>query len=73
MNYVQIEGGVTAPRGFVAGATYAGVKNPDKKSEKPDVAVLFSETPCAAAACFTKNKFCAAPVLNASLQTGGIW
>ena len=63
MNYVQIEGGVTAPQGFVAGATYAGVKNPDKKSEKPDVAVLFSETPCSAAACFTKNKFCAAPVL----------
>ena len=39
MNYVQIEGGVTAPQGFVAGATYAGVKNPDKKSEKPDVAL----------------------------------
>ncbi|MBP3728789.1 MAG: bifunctional ornithine acetyltransferase/N-acetylglutamate synthase, partial [Lachnospiraceae bacterium] len=63
MNYKQIEGGVTAPKGFVAGAAYAGVKNPDKKSEKPDVAVLFSETECAAAACFTKNKFCAAPVI----------
>jgi len=63
MNYVQIEGGVTAPKGFVAGAVWAGIKNPDKKQEKPDVAVLFSETECAAAACFTKNKFCAAPVL----------
>jgi glutamate N-acetyltransferase/amino-acid N-acetyltransferase len=63
MNYVQIPGGVTAPKGFLAGAAYAGVKNPNKKSEKPDVAVLYSETPCACAACFTKNKFCAAPVL----------
>ncbi len=63
MNYKKIDGGVTAPLGFVAGAAYAGIKNPDKISEKPDVAVLFSETPCAAAACFTKNKFCAAPVI----------
>ncbi|MBR6704626.1 MAG: bifunctional ornithine acetyltransferase/N-acetylglutamate synthase, partial [Lachnospiraceae bacterium] len=63
MNYVQIPGGVTAPKGFLAGAAYAGVKNPNKKSDKPDVAVLYSETPCACAACFTKNKFCAAPVL----------
>ncbi|MBO4872794.1 MAG: bifunctional glutamate N-acetyltransferase/amino-acid acetyltransferase ArgJ [Lachnospiraceae bacterium] len=63
MNYTQIGGGVTAPLGFLAGAAYAGVKNPNKKSEKPDVAVLYSETPCACAACFTRNKFCAAPVL----------
>ena len=63
MIYKQIDGGVTAPLGFVAGAAYAGIKNPDKKSEKPDVAVLYSETPCTCAACFTKNKFCAAPVL----------
>ena len=63
MTYVQIPGGVTAPKGFLAGAVWAGVKNPDKRSEKPDVAVLYSETPCASAACFTKNKFCAAPVL----------
>ena len=63
MNYRPIEGGVTAPIGFIAGAAWAGIKNPDKKSEKPDVAVLYSESACTSAACFTRNKFCAAPVL----------
>lgn len=63
MEYKLIEGGVTAPRGFTAGAVYAGVKNPNKKSEKPDVAVIYSEQPASCAACFTTNKFCAAPVI----------
>ena len=63
MEYKKIEGGITAPEGFLAGAAYAGIKDPNKKSEKPDVAVLYSEVPCSSAACFTKNKFCAAPVI----------
>jgi glutamate N-acetyltransferase/amino-acid N-acetyltransferase len=61
MAYQVIEGGVTAPKGFTAGAVYAGIKS--RKKEKPDVAVLYSEQPCACAACFTTNKFCAAPVI----------
>ena len=62
MAYQLIEGGgVTSPKGFVAGACYVGVKS--SKSEKPDVAVLYSEYPTSCAALFTTNKFCAAPVI----------
>ena len=62
MAYQLIEGGgVTSPKGFVAGACYVGVKS--RKSEKPDVAVLYSEYPTSCAALFTTNKFCAAPVI----------
>ena len=43
MEYKVIEGGgITSPKGFTAGAVYVGVKS--RKSQKPDVAVLYSET-----------------------------
>ena len=62
MAYKQIEGGgVTTPKGFLAGACYVGVKS--RKSEKPDVAIIYSEQPASCAAMFTTNKFCAAPVI----------
>ena len=62
MAYKVIEGGsITSPKGFLAGACYVGVKS--RKSEKPDVAILYSQEPAACAALFTTNKFCAAPVL----------
>lgn len=62
MAYKVIEGGsITSPKGYVAGACYVGVKS--RKSEKPDVAVLYSQEPASCAALFTTNKFCAAPVL----------
>jgi len=51
--------GVTAPAGFRAGAAAVGVK---KLSEKPDVGLLACETDAQAAAVFTQNKVCAAPV-----------
>jgi glutamate N-acetyltransferase/amino-acid N-acetyltransferase len=54
-------GGVTSPQGFLAGATSAGIKYTDKR--RLDLGILFSETPCAAAAVFTTNKVKAAPVL----------
>ena len=57
-----IEGGtVTSPRGFLAGAVYAGLKTPGP--DKKDVGVLLSEVPCAAAGVFTTNKVAAAPVV----------
>ena len=59
-NFTTIAGGVTAPRGFRAGAVYVGVKS--RKKHKPDVAMLVSDRPCASAALFTTNRFCAAPV-----------
>jgi glutamate N-acetyltransferase/amino-acid N-acetyltransferase len=56
--YVPTSG--TYPKGFLVSGTHVGVK-PSNKST-PDLAFLASETPCAAAAVFTKNKFQAAPV-----------
>ena len=51
-------GGVTSPKGFKAGATYAGIK----KEESADLAILASEVPCDAAGLFTSNRIKAAPV-----------
>ena len=56
--YVPASG--TYPKGFLASATYVGVKASNKS--RPDLAFLASETPCTAAAVFTKNLFQAAPV-----------
>ena len=62
MAYKEIVGGgITTPKGYKAGAVYAAVKS--RKAEKPDVCILYSETPASCAALFTTNKFCAAPVL----------
>jgi glutamate N-acetyltransferase/amino-acid N-acetyltransferase len=51
--------GVTAPRGFRASGISAGIK----ANGNPDLAVIVSDTPAAAAAVFTINKAQAAPVL----------
>jgi len=51
--------GITFPRGFIAGAVAAGVK--DGTPDRLDVAVLASPVPCAAAAVFTSNQVIAAP------------
>ncbi|KAK4242485.1 DNA replication factor C-like protein [Achaetomium macrosporum] len=56
--YVPTQG--TYPLGFRTSGTVVGVK-PGNKT-KPDLALLTSDVPCAAAAVFTKNKFQAAPV-----------
>lgn len=50
------------PRGFQVSATHSGVK---KKPGVLDLGVLVStsDTPCSAAACFTRNVFKAAPVV----------
>ena len=54
------EGTLTSPKGFLAGAAYAGLKT--ASDGQRDVGLLFSETPCAVAGVFTQNKFRAAPV-----------
>lgn len=54
-------GGVTSPGGFLAGAAHAGIKYTDPK--RLDLGILFSKTPCNAAAVFTTNKVKAATVL----------
>jgi glutamate N-acetyltransferase/amino-acid N-acetyltransferase len=48
---VQIKGGVTAAKGFKAGAVTAGIKD----SKKPDCGLVISEKPCSAAGAFTTN------------------
>jgi len=56
-----VSGGVTAVPGFKAAGVHAGIKASNKT--KPDVAVVFSELPAAAAGVFTQNLFKAAPVI----------
>ncbi len=54
-----IEGGVTAAKGFRAAGAYSGI---GRKPEKPDMALIAAELPCAAAAVYTKNKVKAAHI-----------
>jgi len=56
----SIPGGtVTSPKGYVAGATSAGLKTKGGL----DLGILYSEVPCVAAGLFTTNRVKAAPVL----------
>jgi len=56
-----VDGGVTFAAGFTAGAVYAGIKTPGP--EKLDLAILSSDRPAVLAGIFTRNAFCAAPVV----------
>ena len=58
MAITKINGGVTAPKGFLASGLNAGIKNQTKK----DMAMVFSRTACVTAGTFTTNKVYAAPV-----------
>lgn len=61
------DGGVTSPRGFSAGAVHVGVRT---DWDKLDVALLYSEAPCAAAGVYTSNRLKAAPVLVTQQHLG---
>ena len=54
-----ISGGVTAPKGFKAANTAAGIKY----TGRDDMAMIVSKSPCVAAGTFTRNVVKAAPVL----------
>ena len=56
----RIKGGVGAPLGFLTSAVSCGIKNPDAK--RLDLALIYSEKPCASAGTFTTNRVKAAPV-----------
>jgi glutamate N-acetyltransferase/amino-acid N-acetyltransferase len=56
----DISGGVCAPRGFRAGGIRCGIK---ASSEKRDLALIYSERLCTAAAMFTTNRVQAASVI----------
>ena len=56
----SIPGGtITSPKGFLAGATCAGLKTKGGL----DLGILYSEGPCVATGLFTTNRITAAPVL----------
>ncbi|MCL1881569.1 MAG: bifunctional glutamate N-acetyltransferase/amino-acid acetyltransferase ArgJ [Oscillospiraceae bacterium] len=72
----QIDGGVCAAKGFMAGAVRVGIKSSpanmpqnadadslsDSFSEKKDLAIIYCANKCNAAALFTQNKVKAAPI-----------
>ncbi len=57
----EVQGGVTAPRGFTAGGVHCGVK-PGSDPKKYDLAMVLSELECTAAAVYTMNRVKAAPL-----------
>lgn len=59
----ECEGGVTAPRGFLAGGLYCGIRK-----VKKDIAIIRSEVPATVAGVFTLNKTQAAPILVCKSQ-----
>ena len=69
MDYKFIKGGVTAPEGFKAAGVHCGIR---KSRSKPDLAMIYSEVPCSAAAVYTKNLVQGAhiPVTKKSLADG---
>ena len=69
----QIEGGVTAAKGFTAAGVHCGVKN--NKTDKKDLALILSECECSAAAVYTRNRVKAAPlyVTMEHLENGTSW
>jgi len=54
----RCEGGVTAPRGFLATGLHCGIKR-----EAPDLAAVYSTVKAEAAAVFTTNRVVAAPLV----------
>jgi len=64
----EITGGVCAPKGFSAGGIRCGIK---PSSQKKDLALIYSEKICNAAAMFTSNKVKAASVLVSQENIAG--
>ena len=53
----EVEGGITAPKGFKAAGVHCGIK-----INEPDLALIYSEVPAVSFGMFTSNKVKAAPV-----------
>lgn len=56
--YEFVDGGLCAAKGFKASGIYCGIR---KNKSKKDLALIFAEKPCTAAAMYTQNKVCGAP------------
>lgn len=59
-NIKQIKGGICAAKGFFANGIYSGIK---KKKTSKDLAIIYSESLCNAAAVYTQNKVCGANII----------
>lgn len=57
--YDFVDGGVCAAKGFLAGGVHCGLR---RNKQKPDLALIYSETLCNAAAVYTQNKVKGAPI-----------
>ena len=55
----QIQGGVCAAKGFTANGVHCGIR---KNKTKRDLALIYSEVPCSAAAVYTQNLVKGAPL-----------
>ena len=59
MTIKRTAGGVCAPKGFTAAGMHCGVR---KNRDKKDIAMIFSDVECTAAAVYTQNKVYGAPI-----------
>lgn len=62
-------GGVTSARGFRAAGVHAGFRD---DPQRLDLALVVADEPCACAATFTRNVFCAAPVTVSRQHLDGV-
>ena len=69
MAFTFVEGGICAAQGFSAGAVHAGIR---KNHDKKDLALIFADRMCSAAAIYTQNKVKGAPLIvtREHLQNG---
>ncbi len=69
MGYQYIEGSVTAAKGFTAAGVHCGIR---KNKSKRDLALIYCETKCTAAAVYTTNLVQSSPitVTKKNLQNG---
>ena len=59
MNYTYIEGSVTSAKGFTASGVHCGIR---KNKSKRDLALIFCEKKCTAAAVYTTNLVKSSPI-----------
>ena len=62
-------GGITSAAGFKAAGVHAGFR---ADPERLDLALVVADEPCACAATFTQNVFCAAPVIVSREHLDGV-
>ena len=60
MKIVEIDGGITAPEGFLSSGVHCGVK---EGFNKKDLGLIYSKVKCNAAGVYTSNKVKGAPII----------